>query len=547
MREEFKGYTPQTFSQDLLAGITVGIVALPLALAFGVTSGAGAAAGVFTAIVAGLVAAVFGGSRLNVTGPTGAMTVVLIPIIAQYGLDKIFLVAAMAGVLLIIMGLLRLGRLIQLIPWPVVTGFTNGIAIIIFLQQVPGFLGVSTPPGHGILPVTWEAVQGYLEAPQIQTLLLGVITAFIMVLWPRFSKRIPSSMVALLVATLISLSMQVPRIGDIPRSLPQLGFPLFDLGVISTLFSAALAVALLGGIESLLSAVVADGMRNRERHDPDRELVGQGLANIAAPLFGGIPATGAIARTAVNVRSGAITRMAAIVHAVFLLLVVWLLGPYAAQIPNAVLAGILMVTALRMIEVESVKALFRSTKSDLSTMLITTGVTVFFDLILAIEVGLVVAGILFIQRMRTTVNLEATDISHETPEHLLENRELLKERVMAFEVEGPLFFAVASEFLETLLRVADVDVLILRMGEVKVIDASGANALKTIKEALERRGVKLLIANLPEQPKNLLAKMGLLNEITLDGKHLFESTDAALEHAWSHVQHNHTKAQNPTE
>ncbi|HEU4741968.1 MAG TPA: SulP family inorganic anion transporter [Meiothermus sp.] len=537
-RKEFQDYSLARFQQDLLAGLTVGVVALPLALAFGVTSGAGAAAGLFTAIVAGFIGSAFGGSRYNITGPTGAMTVVLLPIIAQYGADKIFLVGIMASLILLGFGLLRFGRLINLIPYPVVTGFTNGIAIIIFLQQIPGLLGVPTPKGQNILVVTWEALHDYFRQPQLSTILLTLLTVALILGWGRYVRRIPGSIVALVAVTLVSLVFAVPRIGNIPTSLPAPHLPTWTFSDISQLFSPALAVALLAGIESLLSAVVADSMTIREKHDPDRELIGSGLANLFAPIFGGIPATGAIARTAVGVRSGAQTRLTGMIHALFLLLVVLSLGPLARAIPLAALAGILMVTAVRMVEWEAVRAILRSTKSDLSTMLVTMGVTVAFDLVLAIEVGLVLAGILFIQRMRNTLTVEPMDLAPSLPKHLELDHDLLKERVVAFRVDGPLFFAVAGEFIQSLTQVKGVDVLILRMRRVKIIDASGANALETMKEALDRKGIKFLISGLQPQPKEVLERMGLLEEVTTNGHHLFETTDQAIAHAWSHVERN---------
>lgn len=550
---EFRGYSGQTFGRDLLAGLTVGVVALPLALAFGETSGAGAAAGLFTAIVAGFLAAIFGGSRLNVSGPTGAMTVVLLPIIGKYGLEAVLMVGLMAGAMLVGMGLLRLGRLIQLIPWPVVTGFTAGIAVIIFLQQVPNALGVSVPASpHGTLFTTWDAVKKALEQPNVYSPIFAALTAGTMLVWPR-KARVPGSIVALVAATVLSLLPQwiaslagwnivLARIGQIPSALPVPHLPNFTPSDLSSLFSAALAVAVLGGLESLLSSVVADGMSGsagtQGRFDPDRELIGQGIANLFAPLVGGIPATGAIARTALNVRSGAQTRLAAMIHAGFLLLVMLFLGPTAGLIPKSVLAGILMVTASRMIELDAIRALARSTKSDFFTMLATFGVTLAFDLILAIEVGLVVAGVLFIQRMRQNLSLEPVGLEPDTPQHLMQQQVLLRERVMAYRVEGPLFFAVANEAIETVTRHHGLDALILRLEGVPIIDASGVNALHTIQETLSKRGVKLLVVGMRPRVRALLAKMGLLETITLHGKHDFQTIGDAILHAWSHVTRN---------
>ncbi|MBF6595695.1 MAG: SulP family inorganic anion transporter [Thermaceae bacterium] len=541
-RKEFHDYTPARLQQDLLAGISVGIVALPLALAFGVTSGAGAAAGIFTAIVAGFIGSLFGSSRYNITGPTGAMTVVLLPIIAQYGVDKVYLVGLLAGVILVVLGLLRLGRLINLIPYPVVTGFTNGIAIIIFLQQVPAFLGVAPSKGASIVPTTFTAIRSYLEAPHLGTVFLGLLTVAVILGWQRWVKRVPGSIVALVAVTLVSVvfHMDVPRIGLIPSSLPTPHLPQWSLNDLSYLFSPALAVALLAGIETLLSAVVADSLTIREKHDPDREILGSGIANLITPFFGGIPATGAIVRTLTGVRSGSQTRITGLTHAVFLLLIVAVLGSLAKLIPLAVLAGILMVTAVRMVEWEAVQAIVRSTKSDLSTLLITMLTTVAFNLVLAIEVGLVLAGILFIQRMKNTLSVEPMNLTPALPEI---DHELLRERVVAFRVDGPLFFAVAGEFIQSLTQISSVDAIILRMRRVKVIDASGANALKFMKEALERKGIKFLLSGLQPQPTEVLQRMDLLDEITQHGHHLFETTDQAIAHAWSHVQRNRSPGQ----
>ncbi|THF84347.1 SulP family inorganic anion transporter [Deinococcus sp. KSM4-11] len=538
-RAEFQGYTRARFLQDLLAGVTVGIVALPLALAFGVTSGAGAAAGLITAIVAGLVASAFGGSRFQISGPTGAMTVVLLPVIARYGLSQVLVIGMMAGALLILASLLRLGRAVHLIPWPVITGFTNGIAIIIALQQLPAALGLRAPRCEGILPASFEVLHTYLDAPSITPLVLTTVTAAIMLLWPRVTTRVPGGIVALLIVTGVSLQLHldVPRIGVIPAGLPLPHLPAFDLATLPALFSAAMAVAILAGLESLLSAVVADGMTRGVRHNPDRELLGQGLANLVAPLFGGIPATGAIARTAVGVRSGAQTRVAGMIHALFLLLVVLLLGRAAALVPLSVLAGILLVTALRMFETHTWQALRRSTRSDFATMLATLTVTVAFDLILAIEVGLALAGVLFIQRMIRSVSLEAMDVAENAPVDA--DVALLQARVLAYRVEGPLFFGVAGRFLENLTANQEVDVVILRLRRVHHLDASGAQALEGIHRELRSHGITLLLSGLQDQPLALLTRMGLLDALTTNRHHLFDATPQAIEHAWSHVRRLH--------
>lgn len=534
-KREFAEYSQDKFLKDLMAGVTVAIVALPLALAFGVVSGAGAAAGLITAIVAGIVAAVFGGSRYQVTGPTGAMTVVLLPIISQYGMNQVYVIGIMAGIMLVAIGLARLGRIIDRIPWPVITGFTNGIAIIIGLQQIPGALGLKAKAGETILPTTWEVIRRFAEHPNWTPLLLTLASFAIMLLWPKVTNRVPAGIIALLVVTGVAtaLHLDVPRISDIPKGLPLPHLPTFNMSELPNLFGPALSVAMLAGIESLLSAIVADGMAHVRNYKPNRELVGQGLANIISPLFGGIPATGAIARTAVGVKSGSQTRMTAIIHAIVLMIVVLALGKYAALVPLSVLSGILLNTAYRMFEVESVKALRRSTKSDFATMLATMAVTVIFDLILAIEIGLLFAGLLFIQRLVHTPTLQELEIDKNAPKEA--NIELLTKRVLAFRVDGPLFFAVSGRMLEHLTSQKEVDVIILRMRRATSIDASGAHALEAIFDDLNERHIKILFSGIQEQPKQLLQRMDLYDKLTTGGEHDFDSTVDAIAHAWSHV------------
>ncbi|HEY5012948.1 MAG TPA: SulP family inorganic anion transporter [Acidimicrobiia bacterium] len=379
----------RSWRKDMVAGVTVGVVALPLALAFGITTGMGAAAGLMTAIVAGLVAGIFGGSNVQVSGPTGAMTVVLVPIVARYGVNAVYVVGIMAGVLIIAASLARLGRYLAYIPWPVVEGFTVGIAVIIFLQQVPAALGVKKPKGENTALVAAKAVGDAFSNGKLAALGLVVLVAAVMLLAPRLHRALPASLLAVAVATIASkvTTFDVARIGRLPSSLPLPSFPSISMTRISDLLSAAFAVALLGALESLLSAKVADGMVNTPKHDPDRELFGQGLANLASPLFGGMPATGAIARTAVNVRAGARTRLSAIVHSVVLILVVYFGGGLVKQIPLAALAGVLMVTAVRMVEIHNVRFVLRSTRSDALVLLLTAAATVVFDLILAVEIG----------------------------------------------------------------------------------------------------------------------------------------------------------------
>ncbi len=531
-------YDRKTVRFDLLAGVTVAFVALPLALGFGVTSGAGATAGIVTAIVAGVVAALFGGSDFQITGPTGAMTAVLLPIVAVHGPGALPILGVGAGVILILLGLAGVGRYVRYIPWPVVTGFTNGIAVIIFLQQLPNVLGVTAPLGESIVSISIRTVQLWLVEPGFLTIVLAVVTVVLMVGWGRVRqlRAVPGSMAAMIIVTLVSLVPvfdAVPRIGAIPRSLPLPMLPSLAVGPgMVELARAALAIAVLAALESLLSAVVADGMTVGKKHDPDRELFGQGMGNIAAGIFGGLPATAALARTAVNVRSGGRTRLAAIVHGLVLLLIILFLAPLAARIPLAVLGGILMVVAVRMVEREAFRLIVRSTKSDTFVLLLTMLVTILFDLILAIEVGLVAAAILFIVRMSNmfTVDPEAlTGMESGRGQKPSEEERNLHKQVVAYRVDGPIFFGAAERFIDQLLKVdSNIKVVVLRLKRVPVMDATGVTALRAINDRLTRLNIALLVSGLQPQPKALLKRMGVYEEITRDGTADFVTTELAI-------------------
>ncbi len=528
---------------DLLAGITVAFVALPLALGFGVTSGAGATAGIITAIVAGFVAALMGGSSFQVSGPTGAMTAVLLPIVAQHGTTALPILCVMAGVILVLLGIARVGQYVRFIPWPVVTGFTNGIGVIIFLQQLPNVLGVSQPHGESIVTIAYVSVREWLSAPGFTSILLAILAIAVMVGWRRIKalSLVPASMAALIVVSLASLLPvfgEVARIGAIPRSLPLPQLP--TLGFTDAwvdLARAALAIAVLSALESLLSAVVADGMTVGEKHDPDRELFGQGLANVAAGLFGGLPATAALARTAVNVRSGAKTRLASMTHAVTLLVVILFLAPLASRIPLAVLGGILMVVAVRMVEAHATGLILKSTKSDAFVMVLTMVVTIAFDLILAIEVGLVAAAILFIVRMSSTFTVDAMSLAGPELKPLVSDvgaaeLDLLKGRVVAFRVEGPIFFGAAERFIDQLLKVDQgIEIVVLRLRRVPVLDATGVTALRAIHDRLGSRGIDLIISGLQPQPATVLKRTGVYDEITEGGRNDIALTENAIAEA----------------
>ena len=524
---------------DLMAGLTVAIVALPLALGFGVSSGMGAAAGLTTAIVAGAVAAVFGGSHLQVSGPTGAMTVVLVPVVARYGTTSVAAVAIMAGVIVVAAGLAGLGRLVAYIPWPVVEGFTFGIGVVIALQQVP--LAIDTPkaPGENAALV---AVRTALTADRRAALpALGVVATVVvlMVLLPRLHRTIPASIVAIVVVTLVveATGLHVARIGAVPAGLPRPSWPVIDLPTTSSLFSSALAIAALAALESLLSARVADGMADLPRTSPNRELVGQGLANIAAGAFGGMPATGAIARTAVNVRSGARTRVAALAHAVVLAVVAVAAAPLVARIPTAALAGVLLVTAVRMVDLRTGRALVRSGRSGASVFLLTFAATVALDLVMAVEIGVALAAVLALRAVAKASGLHREPVPAAAGEVVGTDEELalLHEHIAVYRIDGALFFADVRRFLDELAGVADVRVVVLRLSGIRVLDTSGANALGEIVDDLQRRGIVVLLKGLRPEHRRVMESVGALGRLRHPA-HLFDDLDDAVEHARSHVR-----------
>ena len=530
---------PRSWHGDLLAGLTVAIVALPLALAFGVTSGLGAEAGIVTAIVAGIVAGLCGGSHLQVSGPTGAMTVVLVPVVASVGPSGVLVVALAAGLLLVLAGALGLGRYAGILPWPVVEGFTLGIALLIFLQQVPSALGVAKPDGENTALVAAAAL-GDWGGDGWTTLALVALVAALMVLLPRLHRALPASLIAVAAATLVAelAGLDVPRIGAIPSSLPAPSLPSVAPGELPGLLSAIVAVAALAAIESLLSAKVADGMSDAEPHDPDRELVGQGLANVAVSFVGGMPATGAIARTAVNVRSGARTRLATVVHGVVLAVIVLAFAPLIARIPLGALAGVLMVTAVRMVEFGTVGRIVRSTRGDALLLLTTAVATVVFDLVVAVGVGVALAAVLALRAVADSSSFSREPLAPAAGEATIDpvlEHALLQEHIVAYQLDGALFFGAAQRFLLELTEVADVQVVILRLGRLRVLDSTGAQALGDLITHLQQRGTTVLLASLRPEHRRLLARTGALDALVHE-RHVLPTIDEALAHARRHVE-----------
>jgi SulP family sulfate permease len=521
-----------TWRSDVVAGVTVGVVALPLALAFGVTSGLGAEAGLITAIVAGALAAVFGGSRVQVSGPTGAMTVVLVPIVARYGVDAVFVVGLIAGVLLVAAALAGMGRYLAYVPWPVVEGFTVGIAVIIFLQQVPAALGVARPEGENTAAVAARAVGRAVTDAGGAAPAVTLLTALVLVVVPRVHRALPASLLGVIVATLAAEAahLDIARIGALPSSLPVPALPALSVDGVRNLLSAGLAVAMLAALESLLSARVADGMVGGPRHDPDRELFGQGLANLVSPLFGGMPATGAIARTAVNIRAGARSRVSSVVHSIVLVAVVLFAGGLVARIPLAALAGVLMVTAARMVEVHNVRAVLRATRSDAAVLGLTAVATIAFDLIVAVEIGIAVAAFLALRTVARSMSAVAEPIASEEES----SEGLLEEGIIAYRLDGALFFGAAQRFLTELTAVSDARVAILRLPDLQVLDATGAQALREIVAELEARGVTVLLKGPRAEHLRVLESVGVLDRLA-DRRHVFSNLPEAVEHARDHV------------
>jgi len=505
------------FMRNTAAGLVVGVVALPLAMAFAIASGARPEQGIYTGIVAGVLAALFGSSRVSISGPTGAFIVILAGITAKYGIDGLQIASLMAGLILLAMGLVKLGGIIRFIPTPVITGFTAGIAIIIWVGQWKDFFGLhpaaSGPHFHEKLEVLIEALPG-LHLP---TTLLSLAALAIVVIAPRLTRRIPSPLIAMLAVTFAQAYWQFDGVatigsafGGIPSGLPELHLPQVSFARLLELLGPAFTIAMLGAIESLLCAVVADGMIGA-RHDPNQELVGQGIANIAAPIFGGFASTGAIARTATNIRNGGDSPLASIVHALTLLAVIVALAPLAAHIPLAALAAILFVVAWNMSEARHFIDLLKGAPgSDKSLLLITFLLTVFADLVIAVNVGVLLAALLFMKRMSETVKIEG-----ESAETLASVCPVgVPPGVQIYSIDGPLFFGAAATFERTLAGLHDqTRVLILRLGLVPMADATAMQTLEDLTRHFQKRGVRVLLCEANPRINAKLANFGLLKRL----------------------------------
>jgi sulfate permease, SulP family len=519
-----KGYTRAQFVGDLSAGLVVGIVALPLAIAFGIASGATPQAGLFTAIVAGFLISVLGGSRVQIGGPTGAFVVIVYGVIQRHGMDGLAVATIMAGIILIGLGLARLGGAIKFIPYPVTTGFTSGIAVIICSSQVKDFLGLGMPAVPAGFVDKWAAYGASIGSISWPTIAVATGSLLILMLWPRVSHRIPAPFVALVTATVVVRLLHLPvetigdRFGEIRAALPAPHLPSIPLAEVGGLIPSAFTIALLAGIESLLSAVVADGMIGA-RHRSNIELVAQGIANIASPLFGGIPATGAIARTATNVKNGGRTPVAGITHAFVLLVITLFFGRWAALIPMAVLAAILVVVSYHMSEWRRFRAEFRAPRSDVVVLLVTFFLTVLVDLTVAVEVGMVLAAFLFMKRMAEVTNVklisrEFQDSGEDDGGPNATAARNVPAGVDVYEIDGPFFFGAAESFREALRSVATrPKVLVIRMRRVPVIDSTGLAALRDVVLQSRKEGTLVVLSDVHSQPVTALSDSALMDDL----------------------------------
>ncbi len=523
-----KSYDKQKFSADLMSGIIVGIVALPLAIAFGIASGVSPEKGIITAIVAGFAISMFGGSRVQIGGPTGAFIIIIYGIIQQYGLEGLAIATVLAGVFLVLLGLFHLGSIIRYIPYPIVVGFTSGIALTIFTTQIKDLFGLSI---EGTVPADfiskWGVYFSNFSSIDLYTTLVGILSIAIIALTPKFSKKVPGSLIAIILMTLVGLALKqwcgihVETIGDrfqINPSLPDAHVPDMDWQTIKSLISPAITIAVLGAIESLLSATVADGVIGK-RHDSNQELVGQGIANILTPIFGGIPATGAIARTMTNINNGGKTPVAGIIHAVVLLLIYFFLMPYAQYIPMSCLAGVLVVVSYNMSGWRTVRELMHNPKSDVTVLWITFILTVVFDLTIAIEIGLVLACLLFMRRIMGASNVSVLtdeidpekeiDMEAGNLEHLI-----IPTGVEVYEINGPYFFGMANKFEDLMASMENrPKVRIIRMRKVPFIDSTGYHNLVGLVGISHKEGIHVILSGVNESVYKVLANNKFANII----------------------------------
>ena len=543
--KDLRRYSKEKFMADLMAGLIVGIVALPLAIAFGIASGVSPEKGIITAIVAGFIISALGGSRVQIGGPTGAFIVIIYGIIQQFGLSGLMVATMLAGVFLILLGVFRLGTIIKFIPYPIVVGFTSGIAVTIFTTQIKDLFGLEIGEMPADFISKWGVYFSHFHTVNWPSMLVGLLSIAIIALTPKVSKKIPGSLIAIVVMTLAVYLLKefagissIKTIGDfypnIKAQIPALTMPDITWEQVKLLFPTAMTIAVLGAIESLLSATVADGVTG-DRHDSNQELIGQGIANVCTPLFGGIPATGAIARTMTNINNGGRTPVSGIIHAAVLLLIFLVLMPLAAYIPMACLAGVLIIVSYNMSGWRTFRALMKNPKSDITVLIITFLLTVIFDLTIAIEVGLVIACLLFMRRMAETTQVkliaDEIDPAEEIDVQLHEEEHLIIPRgVEVYEINGPYFFGIANKFEDLMAGMANhPKVRIIRMRRVPFIDSTGIHNLQTLCAMSRREGTEIVLSGVQEKVYEVLDHAGLCDE--LGKENICPNINAALERA----------------
>lgn len=525
-----KSYNKKSFMSDLMAGVIVGIVALPLAIAFGIASGVTPEKGIITAIVAGFIISLLGGSKVQIGGPTGAFIIIIYGIIQKYGLEGLTIATIMAGVFLILFGVLKLGTIIKYIPYPIVVGFTSGIAVTIFTTQIKDLFGLSIDSVPSDFVDKWICYISNFSTADIWCSIVGIVSVIIIAITPKFSKKIPGSLVAIIVMTIAALLLKqycgitsIETIGDrfnVSNEIPNMQVPAMTWDTIKSLVPPALTIAVLGAIESLLSATVADGVIG-DHHNSNTELIAQGVANLASPLFGGIPATGAIARTMTNINNGGRTPIAGIIHAIVLLLILLFLGPLTKHIPMACLAGVLIIVSYNMSEWRTFRSLMKNPKSDVSVLLVTFFLTVIFDLTIAIEIGLLIAMLFFMRRVAETTHVSVTtdeiDLSDEGEIHHDEEVLQLAKGIEVYEIDGPFFFGVANKFDSVMKNMGDKPkIRIIRMRKVSFIDSTGLHNLESLLRLSQSENIHLILSGVNSQVRNVLTKSGFDQKIGPD-------------------------------
>lgn len=536
-----KEITKEQVMKDIIAGIIVAVIALPLSIALGISSGVSPEKGLITAIFAGFIISLLGGSRVQIGGPTGAFVIIIYSIIQEYGLNGLITATIMAGLILILMGILRFGSLIKYIPQTITIGFTSGIAITLMSTQIKDFFGLQIEKVPAEFFAKWESYLGNMGSLNIWSLIIGAGSIIIIVLWPKVNKTIPGSMVALIVATLSVKLLNLPvetigsRFQEISSTIPMPLFPMLSMATINKLFAPAMTIAILAALESLLSAVVADGMIS-DTHDSNMELVAQGIANVTSGLFGGIPATGAIARTAANVKSGGKSPISGMVHAITLLATMLVLMPLAKMIPMTVLAAILMVVSYNMSEWRAFKALLKAPKSDVIVLLITFVCTIVFDLVVAIGIGMIMAMFLFIKRVSDTTEIRDLVEEEVFDDEISNVLEKANGKIHVYQVNGPMFFGVVQEFIAKMKELeSSAEVVILDMRHTHAIDASAIDALTRLLKHCNNLEIKLCLTHVQDQPMKVLDRMGFV--VKVGESNIYETKTEAIEKAYDYIKH----------